>query len=56
MVRKATDPNHAMRYRDAEEMLAEFESSLPALHRKVVARSSAKRKSKITSNRRRRAA
>lgn len=35
MIRRATDPNHAMRYRDAEVMLAEFENLLPSLLRRV---------------------
>jgi serine/threonine-protein kinase len=56
MVRKATDPNHAMRYRDAEVMLLEFESLLPALMRRLGAASTARRRAKVISARRRRAA
>ena len=54
MIRRATDPNHAMRYRDAEVMLAEFEVLLPALLRRVGG--DRRKRSKVISARRRRAA
>ncbi len=56
MVRIATNPNHAMRYRDAGEMLLEYESLLPSLLRRLGNAKVARRRSKVTSTRRRRAA
>ncbi len=56
MVRIATNPNHAMRYHNAGEMLLEYESLLPGLMRRLGAVSNARRRAKVISNRRRRAA